>query len=64
MQIASPAERLTIYKETNIPNILTVNSLINNSDDRLNENDEFIENVCETLSKVRPQLLQKARHWK
>ena len=29
------------------------------SDDRLKENDEFIENACETLSKPRPQLYYK-----
>ena len=33
--------------------------LINSSDDRLKENEEFIENACETLSKLRPQLYDK-----
>ena len=31
----------------------------NVSDDRLKENEEYIENVCETLSKLRPQLYDK-----
>ena len=31
----------------------------NASDDRLKENEELIENVCETLSKLRPQLYDK-----
>ena len=31
----------------------------NVSDDRLKENDELIENACETLSKLRPQLYDK-----
>ena len=29
------------------------------SDDRLKENEELIENACETLSKLRPQLCDK-----
>ena len=29
------------------------------SDDRLKENDELIENACETLSKLRPQIYDK-----
>ena len=31
----------------------------NASDDRLKENEELIENACETLSKLRPQLYDK-----
>ena len=31
----------------------------NASDDRLKENEELIENACETLSKLRPQLYNK-----
>ena len=31
----------------------------NASDDRLNENEELIENACETLPKLRPQLYDK-----
>ena len=31
----------------------------NASDDRLKENEELIENACETLSKLRPQLYEK-----
>ena len=31
----------------------------NASDDRLKENGELIENACETLSKLRPQLYDK-----
>ena len=31
----------------------------NSSDDRLKENEELIENACETLSKLRPQLYDK-----
>ena len=33
--------------------------LVQNSDDILKENEELIENVCETLSKLRPQLYDK-----
>ena len=32
---------------------------VNASDDRLKENEELIENACETLSKLRPQLYDK-----
>ena len=32
---------------------------VNPSDDRLKENEELIENACETLSKLRPQLYDK-----
>ena len=31
----------------------------NASDDRLKENEELLENVCETLSKLRPQIYDK-----
>ena len=34
-------------------------TLVSSSDDRLKENEELIENVCETLSKLRPQLYDK-----
>ena len=34
-------------------------SLVNGSDDRLKENEELIENACETLSELRPQLYDK-----
>ena len=34
-------------------------TLVNSSDDRLKENEELIENACETLSKLRPQLYDK-----
>ena len=34
-------------------------TLVNSSDDRLEENEELIENACETLSKLRPQLNDK-----
>ena len=34
-------------------------TLVNSSDDRLKENEEFIENACETSSKLRPQLYYK-----
>ena len=34
-------------------------SLVNGSDDRLKENEELIENACETLGKLRPQLYDK-----
>ena len=37
----------------------------NVSDDRLKENEELIENACETLSKLRPQLYDKKNQiWK
>ena len=34
-------------------------TLVNSSDDRFKENEELIENACETLSKLRPQLYDK-----
>jgi hypothetical protein len=34
-------------------------SFTNNSDDRIKENEELIENACETLSKLRPQIYDK-----
>ena len=34
-------------------------TLVNSSDDRLKENEVIIENACETLSKLRPQLYDK-----
>ena len=34
-------------------------TLVNSSDDRLKENEELIENACETLSKLRPHLYDK-----
>ena len=40
-------------------NILHYKPLVNSSDDRLKENEELIENACETLSKLRPQLYDK-----
>ena len=36
----------------------------NASDDRLKENEELIENACETLSKLRPQLYDKKPYGK
>ena len=38
-------------------------SLVNSSEDRLKENEVIIENACETLSKLRPQLYDKNRIW-
>ena len=40
-------------------NIIHYKPLVNSSDDGLKENEEIIENVCETLSKSRPQLYDK-----
>ena len=40
-------------------NIHHYKPLVNSSDDRLKENEEIIENACETLSKLRPQLHDK-----
>ena len=34
-------------------------TLVNSNDDRLKENEELIENACETLPKLRPQLYDK-----
>ena len=59
MQIASSAEIITFYNETTITNTLTVDALINNSDDRLKEHEVIIEHACQTLSKLRPQLYDK-----
>ena len=41
------------------PYVQTFQPLTQSSDDRLKENEELIENVCETLSKLRPQLHDK-----
>ena len=38
---------------------LTVYGLTNSSDDRLKDNEEIVENACETSSKSRPQLYDK-----
>ena len=40
-------------------NILHYKPLVNNSDDRLKENEIIIESACETLSKLKPQLYDK-----
>mgnify|MGYP003340965473 CR=1 FL=1 len=39
--------------------IIHYKSLANWSDDRLKENEQLIENACETLSKLRPQIYDK-----
>ena len=39
--------------------IVHYKSLANWSDDRLKENEQLIENACETLSKLRPQIYDK-----
>ena len=41
------------------PYVQTFQPLTQSSDDRLKENGELIEHVCETLSKLRPQLYDK-----
>ena len=41
------------------PYAQTFQPLTQSSDDRLQENEELIENACETLSKLRPQLYDK-----
>ena len=41
------------------PYVQTFQPRTQSSDDKLKENDELIENVCETLSKLRPQLYDK-----
>ena len=43
----------------NSNNILHYKPLVNSSDDRLKENEKLIENACETLFKLRPQLYDK-----
>ena len=40
-------------------NIQHYKPLVNSSDDRLTEDEELIENACDTLSKLRPQLYDK-----
>ena len=47
------------------PYVQTFQPLTQSSDDRLKENEELIENACETLSKLRPQLYDKKpdRKW-
>ena len=51
----------SIYFEFNANNqtVIHYKSLVNGSDDRLNGNEELIDNACETLSKLRPQLYDK-----
>ena len=59
----------TLYVGINSSNFFRLNSSNNQinfykpttgtSDDRLKENEEIIENACETLSKPRPQLYDK-----
>ena len=44
--------------------IIHYKPLANWSDDRLTENEELIENACETLSKLKPQLYDKNQIWK
>ena len=41
------------------PYVQTFHPFTQSSDDRLKENEELIENACETLSKLRPQLYDK-----
>ena len=41
------------------PYVQTFQPLTQSSDDRLKGNEELIENACETLSKLRPQLYDK-----
>ena len=43
------------------PYVQTFQPLTQSSDDRLKENEEFIENACETLSKLKPQLYNKSQ---
>ena len=38
------------------PYVQTLQPLTQSSDDRLKENEELIENACETISKLKPQL--------
>ena len=45
---------MTSFNNNNM--ILHYKPLVNSSDDRLKENEEIIENACETLFKLRPQL--------
>ena len=40
-------------------NLTVHTTFTNNSDDRIKENEELIENACETLSKLRPQIYDK-----
>ena len=41
------------------PYVQTFQPLTQSSDDKLKEHEELIENACETLSKLRPQLYDK-----
>ena len=41
------------------PYVQTFQPLTQSSDDRLKENEELIENACETLFKLRPQIYDK-----
>ena len=53
-----------LYMYVGIEAIYFYKPTTNASDDRLNENEELIENACETLSKLRPILLQETRYGK
>ena len=48
-----------IYMNQSVGVIEFMKPTTNSSDDRLKENEEFIENACETLSKLRPQIYDK-----
>ena len=47
------------FVNNNNNNIVHDKPVVNSSDDRLKENDIIIENACETVSKLRPQLYDK-----
>ena len=48
-----------LYMYVGIEVVYFYKPTVNASDDRLKENEELIENACETLSKLRPQLYDK-----
>ena len=48
-----------LYMYVGIEVVFLYKPTTNASDDRLKENEELIENACETLSKLRPQLYDK-----
>ena len=53
------ATKQVLYMYCGLNQIYFYKPTVNSSDDRLKENEELIENACETLSKLRPQLYDK-----
>ena len=59
MVICSLNLRMIVTCIVEITSYIFYKTTSNASDDRLKENEELIENACDTLSKLRPQLYYK-----